>query len=72
MLEKMNSIYESPYSWIYVAVLFCTMFGRKENKKIGMFRNEIVQGNIFYFRLQSQSDKNNTGFCFTSINNIAK
>lgn len=36
-----------------------------------MFRNEIVQGSIFYFGLQSRSDENNAGFCFTSINIIA-
>lgn len=35
MPERMNPIYDSRYSWIYVTVLFCTMFVRKENKKLG-------------------------------------
>lgn len=37
MLEKMNSIYDSRYSRIYVTVLFCTMFERKENKELEIF-----------------------------------
>lgn len=36
-----------------------------------MFRDEIVRENIFYFTLQSQSDKNNAGFRFTSIDIVA-
>lgn len=50
------------------------MFERKENKNLGCSAMRLCEEIFCYFwfvRLQSQSDKNNAGFRFTSINIVA-